>query len=181
MSLRWPLTARNICGAAGRERMSSAACITQQQAAAEADAGQQAVKVVLVVAVALIDNQSRVLLAQRPAGKPMAGLWEFPGGKIDPGETPEAALVRELREELNIQVVTQALQPLTFASHTYDTFHLVMPLYVCRKWSGQLHGLEGQQMAWVAEQQMQDYAMPAADVPLVGPVLQAMRTAIVDS
>eukprot|EP00879_Flechtneria_rotunda_P026738 GHRR01028560.1.p1 GENE.GHRR01028560.1~~GHRR01028560.1.p1 ORF type:complete len:128 (+),score=30.32 GHRR01028560.1:239-622(+) len=79
------------------------------------------------------------------------------------------------------QVVTQALQPLTFASHTYDTFHLVMPLYVCRKWSGQLHGLEGQQMAWVAEQQMQDYAMPAADVPLVGPVLQAMRTAIVDS
>uniref|UniRef100_A0A383V5X9 8-oxo-dGTP diphosphatase n=1 Tax=Tetradesmus obliquus TaxID=3088 RepID=A0A383V5X9_TETOB len=147
----------------------------QQQQEQTTSGQQQQVKMVLVVAVALIDSQHRLLLAQRPPGKAMAGLWEFPGGKVDAGETPEAALVRELQEELSIQVEPRDLQPLTFASHTYDSFHLLMPLYVCRKWSGQLRGVEGQQLAWVSPRQLHDYPMPAADVPLVAPVLQAME------
>lgn len=137
-------------------------------------AQQDTKKMLLVVAVALIDQQQRILLAQRPEGKAMAGLWEFPGGKVDAGETPEAALCRELQEELSIQVQPSDLQPLTFASHSYDSFHLLMPLYVCRAWAGEPHGAEGQALAWVTPRQLQDYAMPAADIPLVAPVLAAL-------
>jgi 8-oxo-dGTP diphosphatase len=122
---------------------------------------------VLVAAVALIDTDGRVLLAQRPAGKSMAGLWEFPGGKVDIGETPEAALIRELAEELGIDVTASCLAPFTFASHTYPDFHLLMPLYVCRKWSGIPSAREGQRLAWVWPARLADYPMPPADVPLV--------------
>ncbi|MBI2254990.1 MAG: 8-oxo-dGTP diphosphatase MutT [Proteobacteria bacterium] len=124
-------------------------------------------KMVLVVAVALVDADGRVLLAQRPMGKSMAGLWEFPGGKVHDGETPEAALIRELHEELGIDVKESCLAPLTFASHTYETFHLLMPLYVCRRWEGQVHGAEGQQLAWVRPARLGDYPMPPADKPLI--------------
>ena len=123
--------------------------------------------VVLVVCVALVDPDGRVLLAQRPEGKPLAGLWEFPGGKVDPGETPEAALIRELKEELAIDVAESCLAPFTFASHTYEKFHLLMPLYVCRVWQGTVTALEGQKLAWVRPQKMGDYPMPPADKPLV--------------
>jgi 8-oxo-dGTP diphosphatase len=123
--------------------------------------------VVLVVAVALVDVDGRVLLAQRPAGKAMAGLWEFPGGKVQPGEAPEAALIRELKEELGIDVTEGCLAPLTFASHRYETFHLLMPLYVCRRWQGQAAAREGQSLAWVRPQKLDHYAMPPADKPLV--------------
>ena len=123
--------------------------------------------IVLVAAVALIDPDGRVLLAQRPEGKPMAGLWEFPGGKIHPGETPEAALTRELVEELGIDVVASCLAPFTFASHAYSDFHLLMPLYVCRKWSGIVTAREGQQLKWVRAARLGDYQMPPADKPLV--------------
>ena len=123
--------------------------------------------IVLVAAVALIDADGRVLLAQRPAGKSMAGLWEFPGGKVDPGETPEAALIRELREELGIDVAASCLAPFTFASHAYPDFHLLMPLYVCRKWSGIPSAREGQRLAWIWPARLADYPMPPADVPLV--------------
>lgn len=123
--------------------------------------------VLLVAAVALTDDQGRVLLAQRPPGKNMAGLWEFPGGKVDSGETPEAALARELKEELGIDVSASCLAPLTFASHTYRDFHLMMPLYVCRVWDGQPTPHEGQRLAWVAPARMGDYPMPPADRPLV--------------
>lgn len=123
--------------------------------------------IVLVAAVALVDTDGRVLLAQRPEGKSLAGLWEFPGGKVEPGETPEHALVRELKEELGIDTWTSCLAPFTFASHTYEKFHLLMPLYVCRKWQGEPHGQEGQALAWVRPQRMKDYPMPPADVPLV--------------
>jgi 8-oxo-dGTP diphosphatase len=123
-------------------------------------------RVVLVVACALIDPDGRVLLAQRPAGKSMAGLWEFPGGKMDAGETPEAALIRELREELGIEVSAKCLAPFTFASHAYADFHLVMPLYVCRKWVGEVTPREGQALKWVRPTAMADYAMPPADEPL---------------
>ena len=123
--------------------------------------------IVLVAAVALIDADGRVLLAQRPAGKSMAGLWEFPGGKVDTGETPEAALIRELAEELGIDVTASCLAPFTFASHTYPDFHLLMPLYVCRKWSGIPSAREGQRLAWVWPARLADYPMPPADVPLV--------------
>jgi 8-oxo-dGTP diphosphatase len=123
--------------------------------------------IVLVAAVALIDADGRVLLAQRPAGKSMAGLWEFPGGKVDTGETPEAALIRELAEELGIDVTASCLAPLTFASHSYPDFHLLMPLYVCRKWSGIPAAREGQRLAWVWPARLADYPMPPADVPLV--------------
>ena len=123
--------------------------------------------IVLVAAVALIDADGRVLLAQRPAGKSMAGLWEFPGGKVDTGETPEAALIRELAEELGIDVTASCLAPFTFASHTYRDFHLLMPLYVCRKWSGIPSAREGQRLAWVWPARLADYPMPPADVPLV--------------
>ena len=128
-------------------------------------------KVVLVSAVALIDRDGRVLLAQRPAGKPMAGLWEFPGGKVEQGETPEAALIRELKEELGIDTWSSCLAPLTFASHAYDAFHLLMPLFACRKWEGIVQGREGQALAWVKAKDLQQYPMPAADIPLI-PILR---------
>lgn len=124
-------------------------------------------KVVLVAACALIDADGRVLIAQRPAGKPMAGLWEFPGGKVDPGERPEDALIRELEEELGIIVKEACLAPLTFASHTYEDFHLLMPLYVCRRWQGTVSAREGQTLAWVRPNRLRDYPMPPADVPLI--------------
>ena len=129
--------------------------------------GPDPVRVVLVAAVALVDTDGRVLLAQRPQGKVMAGLWEFPGGKIDAGETPEAALIRELKEELDIDVTASCLAPFTFASHGYADFHLLMPLYVCRKWSGIIVAREGQRFAWVRPQRLGDYPMPPADKPLV--------------
>lgn len=123
--------------------------------------------VLLVAAVALIDADGRILLAQRPPGKAMAGLWEFPGGKIHAGETPEAALIRELKEELAIDVTEACLAPFTFASHRYESFHLLMPLYVCRRWNGIVTAQEGQEIAWVRPQRLADYAMPPADQPLV--------------
>src|SRR5215831_13756933 len=124
-------------------------------------------RIVLVSAVALVDADGRVLLAQRPAGKTMAGLWEFPGGKIGPGETPEGALIRELAEELGIDVAASCLAPLTFASHSYPDFHLLMPLYVCRKWQGTVTPLEGQTLAWVRPNRLREYPMPPADEPLI--------------
>lgn len=128
-------------------------------------------KTVLVAAVALIDTDGRVLLAQRPEGKSMAGLWEFPGGKVEPGETPEAALIRELHEELGIDTWTSCLAPLTFASHGYDDFHLLMPVFACRRWSGIVRPQEGQQLAWVRGGDLRNYPMPPADIPLI-PMLQ---------
>jgi 8-oxo-dGTP diphosphatase len=125
------------------------------------------VNVVLVVACALIDADGRVLLARRPAGKPMAGLWEFPGGKVEAGERPEDTLIRELEEELGIVVKEACLAPLTFASHAYADFHLLMPLYVCRRWEGAVRAKEGQQLAWVRPNRLRDYPMPPADEPLV--------------
>jgi 8-oxo-dGTP diphosphatase len=125
------------------------------------------VKVVCVAACALIDADGRVLLAQRPEGKPMAGLWEFPGGKIEAGETPEQSLIRELEEELGIIVKEACLAPLTFASHGYPDFHLLMPLYVCRRWEGMVTAREGQSLAWVRPNRLRDYPMPPADVPLI--------------
>ncbi|MFZ3238368.1 MAG: 8-oxo-dGTP diphosphatase MutT [Stellaceae bacterium] len=122
---------------------------------------------VLVAAVVLVDADGRVLLAQRPAGKAMAGLWEFPGGKVDPGETPEAALIRELAEELGIDVAASCLAPFTFASHAYPDFHLLMPLYVCRKWTGIPTPREGQHLSWVRPARLADYPMPPADKPLL--------------
>lgn len=124
-------------------------------------------KIVLVSAVALIDVDGRVLLSQRPAGKPMAGLWEFPGGKIEPGETPEQALIRELDEELGIDTWQSCLAPLSFASHAYADFHLLMPLFVCRKWQGIPRPREGQMLKWVAPGRLRDYPMLPADLPLV--------------
>ena len=123
--------------------------------------------IVLVAACALIDTDGRVLLAQRPEGKPMAGLWEFPGGKVEPGERPAQSLIRELNEELGITVKEACLAPLTFASHSYPDFHLLMPLFVCRRWEGTVTPLEGQRLAWVRPNKLRDYAMPEADVPLI--------------
>lgn len=120
-----------------------------------------------VVCVALIDADGRVLLAQRPEGKPMAGLWEFPGGKVHAGETPEAALIRELKEELDIDVAASCLAPLSFASHAYDSFHVLLLLYVCRRWQGIVAPQEGQALKWIAAAKLGDYPMPAADKPLV--------------
>ena len=128
-------------------------------------------KMILVSAVALIDRDGRVLLAQRPEGKSMAGLWEFPGGKVEKGETPEAALVRELHEELGIETWESCLAPLTFASHKYEDFHLLMPLYACRKLSGIVQPKEGQTLKWVAARDLSKYPMPAADLPLI-PILR---------
>jgi 8-oxo-dGTP diphosphatase len=122
---------------------------------------------VVVAACALVDADGRVLIAQRPAGKPMAGLWEFPGGKIEDGEAPEASLIRELQEELGIVVNEACLAPLTFASHAYPDFHLLMPLYVCRRWEGQVTAQEGQALAWVKPNRLREYEMPPADVPLI--------------
>ena len=128
-------------------------------------------KTILVSAAALIDVDGRVLLAQRPEGKSMAGLWEFPGGKVEPCETPEAALIRELHEELGIETWASCLAPLTFASHTYDDFHLLMPLFACRKWEGTPLSKEDQSLKWVRPQHLRDYPMPPADVPLI-PILR---------
>ncbi|HRD76430.1 MAG TPA: 8-oxo-dGTP diphosphatase MutT [Hyphomicrobiaceae bacterium] len=134
--------------------MPSAVCITPR-------------RLVLVAAVALIDVDNRVLIAQRPPGKAMAGLWEFPGGKVDPGETPEEALVREITEELGIEVCEPCLAPLTFASHAYPDFHLLMPLFICRNWDGEISAREGQQLKWVRAMRLSDYPMPPADLPLL--------------
>lgn len=126
---------------------------------------------VLVVACALLDKDNRILLAQRPEGKSLAGLWEFPGGKLEQGETPEAALIRELREELGIEVKADCLSPLTFASHSYEKFHLLMPLYICRRFQGEVRGAEGQKLKWVYARDLGLYEMPEADKPLV-PILK---------
>jgi 8-oxo-dGTP diphosphatase len=125
------------------------------------------VRLVLVAACALVDPDGRVLLARRPPGKPMAGLWEFPGGKVEPGETPESTLIRELKEEIAIEVSSDCLAPLTFASHAYDDFHLLMPLFVCRRWTGIVTAKEAQEVAWVRPQRLKEYPMPPADLPLI--------------
>lgn len=124
-------------------------------------------KIVLVAACALVDSDGRILLAQRPEGKSLAGLWEFPGGKVEAGETPEETLIRELQEELGIRTKVACLAPLTFASHTYDDFHLLMPLYVCRRYEGVATGREGQAIKWVRPKALRDYPMPPADEPLI--------------
>jgi 8-oxo-dGTP diphosphatase len=124
-------------------------------------------RIVLVAACALIDADGRVLIAQRPQGKPMAGLWEFPGGKVEQGERPEDTLIRELKEELGISVKEACLAPLTFASHAYPDFHLLMPLYVCRRWEGIVTAQEGQKLVWVRPNRLREYKMPPADEPLI--------------
>jgi 8-oxo-dGTP diphosphatase len=131
-------------------------------------------KLLLVVAAALVDEDNRVLIAQRPEGKQLAGLWEFPGGKLDPGERPEDALIRELAEELGITVKAPCLAPLTFASHAYDEFHLLMPLYVCRKWEGFVTPAEGQAVKWVRPKELRRYPMPPADAPLIAPLIDLL-------
>ncbi len=128
-------------------------------------------KLLLVAACALIDSDGRILLAQRPEGKSLAGLWEFPGGKVETGETPEACLIREMEEELGITTKPDCLAPLTFASHTYETFHLLMPLFICRRYQGIPAGQEGQAIKWVRARNLRDYPMPPADEPLI-PILQ---------
>ena len=132
------------------------------------------VKLVLVAACALVDPDGRVLLARRPTGKPMEGLWEFPGGKIEAGERHEDTLIRELKEELGIDVKKDCLAPLTFASHAYEEFHLLMPLYICRRWDGMVVAKEGQELAWVKPQQLKDYPMPPADKPLIPHLVDLM-------
>ena len=127
-------------------------------------------KLVVVVACALVDADRRVLIARRPEGKPMAGLWEFPGGKLEPDETPEAAIIRELNEELGIETKTACLAPLSFASHSYESFHLLMPLFVCRRWQGTPVAREHTALKWVRPQALRDYPMPAADEPLIAPL-----------
>jgi 8-oxo-dGTP diphosphatase len=124
-------------------------------------------RLLLVAACALVDPDGRVLITQRPEGKSLAGLWEFPGGKVEQGERPEAALIRELNEELGIDVAESCLAPLTFASHAYEDFHLLMPLYVCRRWKGVVSGREGQAVKWVPPKKLRDFPMPPADAPLI--------------
>ncbi|WP_422041531.1 8-oxo-dGTP diphosphatase MutT [Roseibium sp.] len=131
-------------------------------------------KIVLVAACALVDVDGRILLAQRPEGKSMAGLWEFPGGKVEAGERPEETLIRELGEELGIEVNEACLAPLTFASHTYEDFHLLMPLYICRRWTGTPIGRENQALKWVRATRLRDYPMPAADEPLIPHLIDAV-------
>jgi 8-oxo-dGTP diphosphatase len=131
-------------------------------------------KLLLVAACALVDVDGRVLITQRPAGKPLAGLWEFPGGKVEAGETPEATLIRELKEELGVDTSASCLAPLTFASHGYPEFHLLMPLYVCRRWRGTPRGHEGQTLKWVRPVALRDYPMPPADVPLIAPLIELL-------
>lgn len=130
-------------------------------------------KIVYVSAAALVDAQGRILLARRPEGRPMAGLWEFPGGKIEPGETPEAALIRELKEELDIGISFLDLAPLTFASHDYSSFHLFMPVFLCRAWKGAPRSKEMQELTWVYPQDLNQYTMPPADIPLI-PLIQKL-------
>jgi 8-oxo-dGTP diphosphatase len=132
------------------------------------------VKLVLVAACALVDTDGRVLIAQRPEGKPMAGLWEFPGGKIEAGETPEATLIRELREELGIDTSASCLAPLTFASHAYPDFHLLMPLFVCRKWQGTPRAHEGQVLKWAKPKEIRQFPMPEADRPLLSALIELL-------
>jgi len=141
---------------------------------AEIRASRPGAPVVLVSAIALIDIDGRVLLAQRPAGKDMAGLWEFPGGKVAEGETPESALIREVKEELNIDITSSCLAPLSFASHAYEEFHLVMPLFACRVWKGTPKPLEGQILKWVRPVNMREFDMPPADEPLVAMLLDLL-------
>jgi 8-oxo-dGTP diphosphatase len=131
-------------------------------------------KIVLVAACALVDVDGRILLAQRPEGKSMAGLWEFPGGKVETGEHPEETLIRELGEELGIEVNEACLAPLTFASHAYEDFHLLMPLYICRRWEGTPRGRENQALKWVRTLRLRDYPMPAADEPLIPHIMDAV-------
>jgi 8-oxo-dGTP diphosphatase len=132
------------------------------------------VKTVLVAACALVDVDGRVLIARRPEGKTMAGLWEFPGGKVEAGELPEQTLIRELMEELGIDVTQACLAPLTFASHSYPDFHLLMPLWICRRWEGIVTAREGQELAWVRPQRLNDYAMPPADEPLIPHLIELL-------
>jgi 8-oxo-dGTP diphosphatase len=132
------------------------------------------INVTLVVACALVDTEGRVLIARRPEGKPLAGLWEFPGGKIDPGERPEQTLIRELHEEIGITVKEACLAPLTFASYAYDDFHLLMPLYICRRWEGEVIAREGQKLAWVRANKLRSYPMPPADIPLIPPLIDLL-------
>jgi len=132
------------------------------------------VRLLLVVAVALVDSDQRVLIAQRPQGKQLAGLWEFPGGKLEPGERPEDGLIRELAEELGIAVKSACLAPLTFASHAYDDFHLLMPLFICRRWDGFVRSREGQALKWVRAKALRDYPMPPADEPLIPPLVDLL-------
>ena len=131
-------------------------------------------RLVLVAACALVDVDGRVLMAKRPEGKSMAGLWEFPGGKVEPGEVPEQALIRELAEELGIDVTEACLAPLTFASHGYETFHLLMPLYICRRWNGIVSGREGQELKWIKPLRMRELNMPPADEPLIAHLIDAL-------
>ncbi|MBY0530812.1 MAG: 8-oxo-dGTP diphosphatase MutT [Xanthobacteraceae bacterium] len=131
-------------------------------------------KLLIVAACALIDADNRVLIAKRPANKDMAGLWEFPGGKVDPGERPEVTLIRELKEELGIDVQEACLAPLTFASHTYPQFQLLMPLWVCRRWEGEVEALEGQELAWVRPNRLRDYPIPPADEPLIPHLIELL-------
>ena len=131
-------------------------------------------KTVLVAACALVDVDGRVLIARRPEGKTMAGLWEFPGGKVEAGELPEQTLIRELMEELGIDVTQACLAPLTFASHRYPDFHLLMPLWICRRWEGIVTAREGQELAWVRPQRLKDYAMPPADEPLIPHLIELL-------
>jgi 8-oxo-dGTP diphosphatase len=138
------------------------------------EADMNGVRIVVVAACALVDADGRVLVAQRPEGKTMAGLWEFPGGKVDDGERPETALIRELREELGIDVSEACLAPLTFASHAYDDFHLLMPLYVCRRWKGEVRAQENQALRWVKPLRLRDFPMPPADIPLIAHLIDAL-------
>ena len=131
-------------------------------------------RIVLVVACALVDADGRVLVAQRPEGKALAGLWEFPGGKLEPGERPEESLIRELAEELGITVKPACLAPLTFASHAYESFHLLMPLYVCRRWEGTPEGREGQAIRWMKPARLRDLPMPPADAPLIAHLIDLL-------
>jgi 8-oxo-dGTP diphosphatase len=132
------------------------------------------INVTLVVACALVDTDRRVLIAQRPQGKPLAGLWEFPGGKVDPGERPEQTLIRELHEEIGIIVKEACLAPLSFASYAYEDFHLLMPLYICRRWDGEVIAREGQKLAWVRANKLRGYPMPPADIPLIPPLVDLL-------
>lgn len=160
---------------AGRDERPSERPDGRQQGAPRLEAGPArgpaGFRLLLVSAVALIDADGRVLLAQRPEGRSMAGLWEFPGGKVEAGETPEAALIRELREELGIETQASCLAPLAFASHAYAEFHLLMPLFACRRWAGVPEPREGQRLAWARGRELRDYPMPPADLPLV-PILR---------